>query len=232
MDRPVRGETIRFLVVDDHSLIRRGILASLKQHENWHVADAVGTLAEGLLAIRAHHIDVAIIDLGLPDGSGLEFIEQALEIAPNLKIVVSSMRDELVFAPRCIAQGAMGYVAKQTSDERLTLAIESVIDGEIYLSESVRALRNGAPIVRTDPASVGSLPPRFESLARLSNRELSVFELVGMGFTTKEIADRLSVKTKTIDSFRERIKNKLELGSSSELLQFATRWTVAVEEGS
>lgn len=232
MDRKVHEEITRFLVVDDHSLIRRGILASLKQREDWQVVAAVGTLSEGLNAVANDKIDLAIIDLGLPDGSGLEFIEQALEIAPKLKIVVSSMRDELVFAPRCIAQGAMGYVAKQDSDEFLTAAVERVIAGEIYLSEAVRDLRNGAPITRTDPASIGALPPRFESLAKLSNRELSVFELVGMGYTTKEIADRLSVKSKTIDSFRERIKNKLELGSSSELLQFATRWTVVVEEGS
>ena len=109
-------------------------------------------------------IDVAIIDLGLPDGSGLEFIEQALEIAPRLKIVVSSMRDELVFAPRCIAQGAMGYVAKQDSDELSDRRRSTrVIAGEIYLSEAVREQsRNGSSnYKRTDPTSIGAAAPAF-----------------------------------------------------------------------
>ena len=222
---------MRFLIVDDHALVRRGIIAALQQQETWQVVAVEGSMSSGLQKLAELEVDVAIIDLGLPDGSGLEFIERALEISPNLKILVSSMRDETVFAPRCVALGARGYVAKHAADGVLKTAIERILDGELYLSDAASGIRvDRRPHHVGTPA--GMLSPRFDSLAKLSNRELSVFELIGRGFSTREIANRLSVKTKTVDSFRERIKNKLELGSSSELLQHATRWTVASEDGS
>ena len=216
-------DTTRILIVDDHPLIRRGIEAALSPRAHWEVVASAGTLAEGLEYLKDLKPDIAIVDLGLPDGSGFEFLAQTKQHAPAVKVIVSSMRDEFIFARRCIAEGARGYVAKQDSDESLVGAIEIVLAGETYLSNAVRNLSSAA-------GQQGQAASPFHALTLLSNRELSVFELIGMGYTTKQISERMGVKVKTVDSYRERIKNKLELGSSSELLQFATRWVVSLEE--
>ncbi|WP_436714738.1 response regulator transcription factor [Roseiconus lacunae] len=214
---------IRFLVLDDHQLIRLGVRAAIDQHDHWEIAVTAATLAEGMRALEETPFDFAIVDLGLPDGSGLEFIAQARFLRPDVKILVSSMRDAHLFAHRCIAQGAHGYIAKQETDVNIDRAIQTILDGEIYLSPSLEPCENnGAP-----QSTTGIM---FQEISKLSKRELSVFELIGQGYSTKLISEQMGVKTKTVDSYRERIKNKLELSSTSELLHYATRWIVSIEE--
>ncbi|OYP28431.1 LuxR C-terminal-related transcriptional regulator [Rhodopirellula sp. MGV] len=213
---------IRFLVLDDHHLIRLGIRAAISQHEDWEIVATVGSLAEGMRALEDVEFEFAIVDLGLPDGSGLEFIARARQVRPDLKMLVSSMRDAHLFASRCISHGAHGYIAKQESDVNIDLAIQTILDGGVYVSKSVSiddALGN----------STGGTT-LFQEVSTLSKRELSVFELIGQGCSTKLIAEQMGVKTKTVDSYRERIKNKLEITSTSELLHYATRWVVSLEE--
>lgn len=210
------------MVLDDHKLIRLGIKAAISQHDDWEIVSTVGSLAEGMNALETTEFDFAIVDLGLPDGSGLEFIARAKLVRPNLKILVSSMRDAHLFAYRCIAHGAHGYIGKQESDTNIDLAIQTILDGNTYVSPDLED-------PEATPTSTKSLT-LFQEISTLSKRELSVFELIGQGCSTKLIAEQMGVKTKTVDFYRERIKNKLELASTSELLHYATRWIVSLED--
>lgn len=210
---------VRFLVVDDHPLIRRGIESTISQRPNWSVIAAVGKIIDGKRALAELKPDVAIVDLGLPDGNGLELIQWAQRESPATKILVSSMRDETLFARQCIREGASGFIAKQECDQQLVAAIEVILGGELYLNERIDSNPNGT----------ASYPAAFDKLQRLSARELLVFELLGSGLTTTDITKRLNVRPKTVDSYRERIKAKLEIATANELLQHATRWTVYLE---
>ena len=182
--------------------------------ENYH---------EGLDAIRTQKPDLAIIDLTLKDIGGLELVKQVKAIDAELPMLVLSMHDETLYAERVLRAGARGYIMKQEGTDKLITAIGMVMQGEMYVSERMASRMLGKFV--SGQRGAGSSP-----LERLSDRELEVFELIGRGFGTREVAERLCVSIKTIESHREHIKEKLKLRNANELVQHATQWVMTAGE--
>jgi DNA-binding NarL/FixJ family response regulator len=212
--------TIRIVIVDDHPIVRRGIAAMLNQESDMQVCAEADSYHAGIDAIREHHPDLAIIDLTLPDIGGLELVKQVRAIDPELLMLVLSMHDESLYAERVLRAGARGYIMKQEGTDKLIGAVRAVMRGDIYVSEKMASRMLGKFV---DGKREGGSSP----LERLSDRELEVFELLGRGLSTREIAERLCVSIKTVESHREHIKEKLKLSNANELVQHATQWVMS-----
>jgi DNA-binding NarL/FixJ family response regulator len=167
--------------------------------------------------IEATKPDLAIVDLALKNSNGLELIKDIVALHPNIRTLVVSMHDELVNAERVVRAGAGGYITKQEATTKILQAVRCVLDGGIYLSEQA-----AAQIV----SRVAGRPRRKEGIAvdNLTDRELQVFELIGHGLSTRQIAEQLSLDISTVETYRSRIKEKLNLQDAPELLQCAIRW--------
>ena len=207
---------IKVLIVDDHALVREGLRALLDRHDDLEVCGEAGSAAEALALARDNLPDVAVVDLSLREGSGMELIGDLRARSENIRILVSSMHDEKLYAERALEAGAMGYVHKQQGSRVVVDAIRSICSGELYLSDDVsQRMLTGAARGNSEATS---------SIQSLTNRELEVFELLGDGHSVKQIATRLHLSPKTVDRYRENIKNKMQLESSAEVLRAATRW--------
>lgn len=207
-------------IVDDHELIRRGLRQLINGTpdmqvccEAGSVAETMQRLAEGVLA------DVAIIDLSLPDGNGIELVKRLHARYPDMHLLVSSMHEEELFAERALLAGAMGYINKQETAERVLDAVRRILRGKIYLSP-----RMTERLLRETPDD--TLKTATSPLKRLSDRELAVYELIGCGHKTTEIAEALNLSVKTIETYRANIKQKLKLTSSTALTRSAVQWTL------
>ncbi|NLY02124.1 MAG: response regulator transcription factor [Rhodopirellula sp.] len=208
----------RVLIVDDHPIVRHG-LAELVGHEpDLQVCGEAGDTPEALRQVEATQPHVVIVDISLKSGHGIELIEQIKAKYDQIKMLVSSIHDESLFAERALRAGAMGYINKQEATEKVIDAIRQVLRGEIYLSPrmSNRLLHTvvGGDRLNEDP------------IGGLSNRELEVFEMIGQGLTTKQIAGKLHLSPKTIETHREKIKMKLNLANSTELSHRAVQWVL------
>ncbi len=186
------------------------------------VCGEASTPEEALALIRATHPDVVIADLALKQGSGLALIQQASTSTPAPKILVVSAYDESLFAERALRAGALGYINKQELQGTVIEAIRAVLRDELYLS---------AEMMRRVAGQRFGKEVRVQGLGALSDRELQVFELIGRGRSTREIAQQLSRSVHTIESHREKIRAKLNLRSGSELTQQAVRWVLEAGEG-
>jgi DNA-binding NarL/FixJ family response regulator len=163
--------------------------------------------------------DVAIIDLSLPDGNGIDLIKRLRSRFPGMRMLVSSMHDEELFAQRALQAGAAGYINKQETAERIIDAIRQILDGRVYLSPRImeQVLQKSHSSASADPASPVLL---------LSDRELEVYQLIGRGRTTAEIAATLHLSVKTIETYRAHIKRKLRLNSGAALTRSAVQWAL------
>jgi len=214
-----RNDTIRVMIVDDHPIVRRGLVEMIEQEEDLNVIGEAEDAHSALQALKKLELDVAIVDLTLKDIGGLELIKQIQVLQPELPMLVLSMHDETLYAERALRAGAKGYIMKQEGTDKLITAIRTVLRGEIYVSEKMASRMLGKLVggkARTDGSP----------LDRLSDREIEVFELLGRGLGTRQIAERLSVSIKTIESHREHIKEKLHLKNANELVQHATQWVM------
>lgn len=209
----------RVLIVDDHSLVRAGLVELVKSQPDLEVCGEASDAGPALRKTRDEKPDLIIVDLMLRNGSGLELIKQILAEDSSIKILVCSMHDEALFAERVLAAGAMGYVSKQEPSRVVLEAVRRVLSGRIYTSEDVadRVLRKASGKVKEGEASPVEV---------LSDREMEVLSLLGEGLSTREIADKLNLSTKTIDTHREHIKTKLGLNNANELLRFAVAWSL------
>jgi DNA-binding NarL/FixJ family response regulator len=207
----------RIVVVDDHPMVRERLAEVINREADLKVCGEAEDRFEAMRVIEETAPHLAIVDLTLRNSHGLDLIKDIQLMTPKVKVLVVSMQDEALYAERAIRAGAQGYITKQEATRSILLAIRQVLAGGIYLSAAMAA--------RIATASLGkpraSLPGSIESLA---NRELQVFELVGSGFSTKEIADKLHLDVKTVETYRARIKDKLSLKDASELLQKAIAW--------
>ena len=177
-------------------------------------------MAEALNQIDATSPDLAIIDLSLAGGSGLDLIEHIKSRDKKILMLVASMHDETLYAERVLAAGARGYINKQEAQDRIIPAIRQVLGGKVYLSQQMtERLLRGMVDASGEKRDIDSL----------SNRELQVFELIGQGVTTSQMAGQLNLSTKTIETHQAHIKKKLGLGSAHELTQRAIRWVMEQE---
>ncbi|MEX1017255.1 MAG: response regulator transcription factor [Phycisphaeraceae bacterium] len=209
----------RVLVVDDHPIVRHGLAQLIDGSSTLEVCGQAASASEALDAIRQMKPQVAVIDISLGGGNGLELIKQVKSEGCDTKMLVSSMHDEMLYAERALRAGAMGYVNKAEGTERIIEAIEQILGGRIYLSSPMteRVLQR---MMRND-GKLGDSP-----IDALSDRELEVFEMIGQGQTTKQIAKKLHLSPKTIETHREHIKTKLNLANNNELVRHAVQWVL------
>lgn len=205
------------LVVDDHPLLRRGLTALIESEPGLTVCGAVGTRAAALKAIQESPPDLAIVDLVLGDGDGLDLLKEIKMRYPKVHSLVLSMHDESEYAERALSAGALGYVAKHELDKTVLGAIRRALAGEIYMSEALQR--------RLAERYIGGRTLETSSpVHTLSDRELQVFGLIGQGRSTRQIAGTLNRSVKTIESHLEHIKNKLGIKSAAQLAQRAIQW--------
>jgi DNA-binding NarL/FixJ family response regulator len=207
----------RILIVDDHPLVRAGFAQLIGDCPDLEVCGEAGDMAEALRQVDATLPDLAIIDLSLAGGSGLDLIERIKARDRKILMLVASMHDETLYAERVLAAGARGYINKQEAQDSIIRAIRQVLSGKVYLSQAM-----------TDRLLGGMVDSNGEKrdIDSLSNRELQVFELIGEGVATGQIAEQLNLSVKTIETHQAHIKKKLGLGSAHELYQRAIRWVM------
>lgn len=207
----------RIFIVEDHPVMRQGYAALISSDIDLEVCGGTGSADQARQAIPEAEPDLVIIDLSLEGGSGLDLIKDLHAKDPDLLILVVSMHDESLYADRVLQAGARGYLMKSEADDNVKKAIRRVLEGGVYLSD---ALSTEILLRYTGANKPGSTSP----IEQLSDRELEVFEYMGRGLTTREIAECLMLSPKTIDSYRTRVKEKLSIDSNAELRRRAVIW--------
>ncbi|MFP4139531.1 MAG: response regulator transcription factor [Phycisphaerae bacterium] len=208
----------RIAIVDDHPMVRQGIRVVLQAEGGFEVCGEAESVSEALQMLSREKPDLAIVDLHLKNSSGLELIKDVQVRQPDLPILVLSMRDEGFYAERVLRAGARGYVTKEEGPKKIVEGIRRVLAGDIFLSDQMAS--------KVMSKIVGGLDkPGDSPMDSLTDRELEVFELIGQGLPTREVAQRLHISPKTVDSHREHIKEKLKLDNSTDLLKHAIEWS-------
>lgn len=211
---------VQILIVDDHPLVRAGLHQLITDEPDFVVCGETGNVWEAVRMVKQSPPDLAIVDISLSDGSGLDLIKRIRTVAPSVRILVASMHDESVFAERAMRAGAMGYVNKQEVAENVIKAARRILGGKLYLSPRMTDQVLLKSITGGQQYQVGS------SLDLLSDREMEVFDLIGRGLGTSQIAAKLSLSIKTIETHRAHIKKKLHLHSANELTMRAVQWAL------
>ena len=203
-------------IVDDHPLTRRGISCALAQEPGLNVVGETGEPDQVLLALDERRIDLVTLDLSLPDASGFELVRKMHETHPETRVLVISQYENANCAGRALREGARGFVGKSEPVDVVVAAIHRVIEGGIFVSRPIQdQLLRDLMQHKED----GQSP-----LEVLSSRELDVFEMTGEGMGTREIAERLNLSVKTVESYRRRVRAKLKLPTNPRLMQEAVRW--------
>jgi DNA-binding NarL/FixJ family response regulator len=208
----------RIFLVDDHPLVRRGVADVIAGEPDLEICGEAGDVAEAMHELERTVPDLVVVDLSLKSGHGIELIENIKARDPRVKTLVSSMHDETLFAERVLQAGAMGFVSKQEPPETLVQAIRQVLRGEVYLSSRMTSRL----LHRVATGTVQQENP----IQSFSNREIEVFEMIGQGLTIQQIAVRLHLSPKTVETHREKIKQKLNVKSSAELNRRAVQWVL------
>ena len=208
----------KVFLIDDHPIVRQGLALFIDREADLMVCGEAEDATSALRAIRESAPDFVVLDISLDGPDGLELLKTLRVRYPNLPVLVLSMHDEAVYAERALRAGANGYIMKQEATDRVLTAIRHILGGDVYLSDRLtkRMLRQFVN---------GSVSPR-DPLAKLSDRELEVYRLIGAGHSTRQIADELHVSTKTVESYQAHIKEKLALRNARELVQHAVEWSV------
>jgi DNA-binding NarL/FixJ family response regulator len=207
----------RIVMVDDHPLMRKGLALTLESDPVFEVVAQLDRGEELIQKLDEYNPDLIIIDISLPGMSGLELVKHLIAQKEDIKILVVSRHDESLYAERVIRAGAKGYIMKLEAGDVLLKAVRKVLNGGIYVSDEVseRLLMGMAR---------GNKDAMESPIEMLSDRELEVFELTGKGNSTRDIAERLHLSVKTVESYRARIKTKLNLENATELMVHAVKW--------
>lgn len=220
MPAKAKSAAKRVLIVDDHPMMRQGLAQLIDNEPDLKVVAEADTGGQGLDIVVAQKLDLAVLDISLPDKNGLELIKDIRSVKPELPVLIMSMHDEALYAERVLRAGARGYIMKQEGGAKLLKAIRQVLTGQIYVSEKMSA--------RILETFSGRRPDETASpVTRLSDREFEVFQLIGQGKGTKEIAQHLSLSVKTVEVHRAKIKEKLSLITATDLVRYAVRWSEA-----
>lgn len=207
----------RLFIVDDHPLMRRGYRSLLESEPDLAVCGEAGSVADGFAGIIETTPDLVIADITLGDGNGIDLIRRVHDRRSDLPILVVSMHLEVLYAERALRAGARGYLMKGETDAELVSTVRTLLRGGQHLTPRMQARALDQLAGRAAPAG----QPAESALA---DRELEVFELLGRGFSTRDVADALRVSPKTVETYRGRIKEKLGLSDSSELLHRAVSY--------
>lgn len=212
------GPKARILVVDDHPMLREGLIGLINQQMDLSCCGEASTIPEALAAAEKLRPDVAVLDLRLKGGDGLELIKILKIQLPEIRVLVLTQYEAPVYVERALRAGAMGYLAKDQAAQEVLAAIRTVLSGQVFLTRGNAALVLQKLVgrdVRTSKSGVDVL----------TDRELHVLQLLGTGMSTRNIAAELKLSFKTIETHRENIKRKLGLDGASQLLHFATAWS-------
>jgi DNA-binding NarL/FixJ family response regulator len=207
----------KVFLVDDHAVVRNGLAELINQAPDLIVCGEASSAEEALAKIDASPPDVAIVDLTLGDMSGLELLKSLKTRHPSLPSLVLSMHDESYYAERCLRAGARGYIMKKEAIEQVENAVRRVLEGKVYVSPKMSEQILQA-VSRSGTASAGS------PVSRLTDRELEVFECIGEGLGASDIAKKLHLSVKTIESYQAKLKDKLHLKDTTQLFQYALHW--------
>lgn len=206
-------KTPKVLILDDHPIVRQGLVQLLSQEVGLELCGEAANSEQAFAVIESAKPDIVIVDISLEGPNGIEFIKAAKEQYPNLFFLVHSMHDENLYAERALRAGARGYIMKQESSDKVVTAIRRILSGQIYMSE---AMTEKMLEQRYNGVSDSLLP-----MEALSDRELEVFQLIGKGETTNRIAKLLHRSIKTVETYRARIKEKLNLKDNMQLIRHA-----------
>lgn len=210
------GERVEIFLVEDHPIFRLGLRDLIEQETGFHVCGEAKSIGSAWNMIRANLPDLVIIDISLVGRNGLELAKLLKDEYPELPTLMLSMHEEALYAERALQAGARGYIMKHETADLIIDAIHVVRSGKVYLSSK---MTNEVLHKIVGGSNKGPLPQQC-----LTNRELEVFEMIGSGLSTREASERLCLSVKTIGTYRERIKAKLNLRNSSELSQRAVQW--------
>jgi DNA-binding NarL/FixJ family response regulator len=219
----LKRATARALIVDDHPAVREALAIRIGKLRDLEVCGEAADVPEALALIDSQNPDIAIVDISLKNGDGIDLIKRIKARNSNVRMLVWSMHSEALYAERALRAGAHGYITKEQATNQIVDAIRQVLDGKVYLSPGMtdkllhRAVGEGGESLEHAPVDA------------LSDRELEVFRLIGQGIPTAEIAKRLHLSTKTVETYRDRIRHKFDLSNGTELAHFATKW--ALENG-
>ena len=215
------NKKISIVIVEDHPVFRMGLCKIINQESDMMVVGEAEDVHNGFTIISKLKPDAAIIDISLKDSNGIELVKDIARHFPVVKTLVLSMHDEKIYAQRVLQDGASGYIMKDKTSDVIVEAIRTILDGSIYVSEQIMK-----EIVAKAVKNEYGLSP----VDILTNRELAIFALIGKGKTTREIAATLNLSSKTIGTYKERIKEKLHIKNAVQLVNEATRWVHETEE--
>ena len=209
---------IELIVVDDHPIFRQGLVKVIETNERYKVIGEANNIAEALTLVEAHPPNLLLVDVSLHHENGLELVKTIHSAKPQIYQLVISMYDEIIYASKALQTGARGYVMKQEATATLMSAIETVLKGKIYLSDAMQER------LVDSYASWDTKKPEVDLIAQLSVREMQVFRMIGQGFGVSEIAEHLNLSGKTINAYRDNIRQKLSVSDAGTLRKFAIKW--------
>ncbi|MBP7736818.1 MAG: response regulator transcription factor [Spirochaetes bacterium] len=207
----------KILIVDDHPIFRKGLAQLINEEKDMAVCGEAETVFDAQKQIGKLAPDIVIVDMTLKDMSGLELIRYVRERYPDLPVLVLSMHDESLYAERVLRAGARGYIMKQEMTDRVITGIRQVLAGKIFVSEAMAESLIGKATSKKTPAPMSPVDG-------LSDRELEIFTMIGRGVSRGEMAEKLNLSVKTVGTYREKIKEKLNLKNSAELVKCAVEW--------
>jgi len=205
------------LIVDDHPVVRDGLTTIINHEQDLNVCGEADDAQEALKAVTELKPDVVVADISLKNSDGIELTKSIKAGHPKLPVIVLSVHDESVYAERALLAGAKAYLMKDAVSENIVKAIRTVLSGEIYVSNTIS--KKFLHKIAGDKKGTTKTP-----IENLSYREFEIFRLIGKGFKASQIARQLHLSTKTIETYRSRIKEKLNLPNAAELLQYSIKW--------
>jgi DNA-binding NarL/FixJ family response regulator len=220
MSRKRAKERSRVLIVDDHPAVREALALRIGRQPDLEVCGEADDPGEALRAVADARPDVAVVDISLKTGNGIDLIKRLRDRDGRLRVLVWSMHSEALYAERALRNGALGYITKDQATDRIVEAIRRVLAGKVWLSEAM------ADRVLQRAVGEGQQEVTRSRVDALADRELEVLRLIGQGVKTAEIAGRLHLSVKTVETYRDRIRRKLGLDDGTKLAHYATRWVL------
>jgi DNA-binding NarL/FixJ family response regulator len=209
----------KIIIVDDHPIVREGFAKLINSEEEFEVVGTAEDANSALSMIQEVKPDVAMVDLSLKESSGIELIKDLQNICPEVRILVVSLHDEEIYAERVLRAGAKGFIMKAEAVDDIITAVKKVSKGEIYLSNRMQSKM-------IEIMASGKRKESVNPLDILSDRELEVFQRIGNGMKTRNIAEQLHLSPKTIETYKSHLKIKLQLKDGVELIQRAVEWNM------